>query len=94
VRHLVEGITEIAGSMAALGQPQRAARLFGGAEVVRLSQGNRPLHPLACEDYARDVAAVRAQLDDEAVAVAWDEGRAMSLAHVIAVALEAGADPQ
>ncbi|MGE0544811.1 MAG: tetratricopeptide repeat protein, partial [Dehalococcoidia bacterium] len=59
-------------------QPERAARLFGAAEATRdrigavLPAGDREIHD-------RDVAIVRAALDEAAFAAAWATGHSMSL---------------
>jgi hypothetical protein len=68
------------------GQPRRAAQLFGAADVQwRVSGGVRytPDQPT----YERDIAEVRAQLDESAFAVAWAEGLAMNTEQAIAYAL-------
>ncbi|MFQ5796576.1 MAG: tetratricopeptide repeat protein [Candidatus Bipolaricaulia bacterium] len=69
------------------GQPERAARLFGAAEVLREAIGF-PLPLGRRAGYDRNVAAVRADLSGEAFEVAWAEGRAMTLEQAIAYALE------
>jgi DNA-binding CsgD family transcriptional regulator/tetratricopeptide (TPR) repeat protein len=59
------------------GQPQRATRLFGAAEAQ--IDVNSFLVPAAERaEYERDVAAVRAQLGEQAFVVAWAEGRSMT----------------
>jgi predicted ATPase/class 3 adenylate cyclase len=55
---------------------ERAARLLGAAEALREALG-APLPPVHRAEYQRNVAAVRAALDEQALAAAWDEGRAM-----------------
>ena len=89
-----ECLITFAGVIGATGdQAQRAARLFGAADALRetlnarLAPGNRP-------GYDRDVAAVRAQLDEATFAAAWAEGRATSLEQAIADALDALAEPR
>ncbi|MDQ5853454.1 MAG: tetratricopeptide repeat protein, partial [Chloroflexota bacterium] len=64
----------------------RAARLWGTAEALREAVG-APISPAKRTAYERDVAAARAQLDEEAFAAAWAEGRAMPLEQAIACAL-------
>jgi predicted ATPase/DNA-binding SARP family transcriptional activator/class 3 adenylate cyclase len=64
-----------------------AARLFGAAEALREAMGAHfaPFDaPPGCD---RNVAAIRAQLSDEAIAAAWTEGRAMSLEQAVSYAL-------
>jgi hypothetical protein len=47
-----------------------------------------PIWPDERRDYERIVATARAQLGEEAFAMAWAAGRAMSLDQAIAYALE------
>ena len=79
-----EGLARVAG---ALGQPGRAAWLFGAAEVLRDTLG-APLAPADRADNEREIAAARAVLGEEAFAAAWAEGRALSLDGAIKYALE------
>ena len=69
------------------GQPQRAARLFGAWEVQQEIYKD-PLDLADQEDTDREQAQVRAALGETAFAVAWAEGRAMSLEEAVAYALE------
>ncbi len=63
------------------GQPERAARLFGSGQALRIgSQGALWPWPIGARvDYECDVAAVRAQLDEATFAATWETGRAMTL---------------
>jgi predicted ATPase/DNA-binding CsgD family transcriptional regulator len=83
IAYCLEGLAGIAG---ASGRPERAARLLGAAEALRKSVGI-PLPPVNHADYERDVAAVRAQLDEATFAAAWAAGGALSLEQAIAEAL-------
>jgi predicted ATPase/DNA-binding CsgD family transcriptional regulator len=70
--HLV-GLASVA---AAEGQPVRAARLFGAAEMridVEVLMNN-----IERAEYERVVQSVRAQLGEKAFSAAWAEGRAMT----------------
>jgi tetratricopeptide (TPR) repeat protein len=67
--------------------PIRAAHIFGAAEVFRETL-SAPVLPFQRHFNERGVAALRAQLDDSALAAAWAEGRAMTLEQVVAYALE------
>ncbi|MFQ5796017.1 MAG: BTAD domain-containing putative transcriptional regulator [Candidatus Bipolaricaulia bacterium] len=82
----------LAGVACANGQPEQAARLFGAAEALREAIGF-PLMPpdRTLLDYDRNVAAVRAELSEDAFEAAWTEGRAMTLEQAIAYALEEAA---
>ena len=62
-----------------------AARLWGAAEVLRERTGlTLPGYWIAALDEA--IAAVRAQVADDAFKNAWTEGRAMTSAETIALA--------
>jgi len=74
-------------TIAAKGDPERAARLIGGAEAslekmgVGLQPGNQP-------EYERTLSFVRSQLDPATFEACWNEGRAMSLDQMVAHALQ------
>lgn len=70
-------------------QDERAACVFGAAEALRESIG-APLPPAAQAEIERDVATLRARLNEQAFAVAWADGCAMKIEQTIAVVL---ADP-
>jgi hypothetical protein len=70
-----------------MGQPVRAARLFGAAEGLRARIGAIG-QPIERAVYADSVASVRTQLNQKTFAAAWAEGRAMTLEQAIAYALE------
>ena len=85
-RDIASFLELFAGSIAALGQTQRAARLLGAAEAVRERIGS--FHqPSDQSEYDRIIAAVRAQLDDTAFAAAFASGRGMTLEQAVANAL-------
>jgi predicted ATPase/DNA-binding SARP family transcriptional activator/Tfp pilus assembly protein PilF len=71
------------------GQPERAARLFGAAGALRERQGAKPT-PEYLPNYECETAALRATLGDAAFASAWAEGRAMTMAQAVALALGGG----
>jgi tetratricopeptide (TPR) repeat protein len=71
-------------------QPGRAARLFGAAEALFQILSAR-MDPIDRADYDRDVATLRAQLDEATFATAWAAGRALPLEQAIAEALQAAA---
>lgn len=79
-------LERLAGVNCALGQPERAARLFGVAEVLREAIGA----PVAASDragYECDVADVRAALDEAVFAREWAQGRTMTLEQALEYAL-------
>jgi hypothetical protein len=83
---LVAGLEGLASVACAQGQATQAARLFGAADALRASVGTH-ITPAERADYERQLAAVRAQLDEPAFAAAWAAGRALSLEQAIAEAL-------
>jgi hypothetical protein len=68
----LEGLAEEASAQK---QPERAARLFGAAEVLR-EAGGWPFQEVYRADYEPHVAATRAALGARAFAAAWAKGRA------------------
>jgi predicted ATPase/class 3 adenylate cyclase len=68
-------------------EDQRAARLFGAAEILR-ENINMPMTPLEKIEYEREVNDLRANMDEAAFVKAWAEGRAMSMEQAIALATE------
>ena len=74
---IAECLAGLAGVARAEAQPERAARLFGAAEVLQEATGT---HLIAADkaEYDRNVALVRAQLDETTFAEAWAEGREMA----------------
>jgi predicted ATPase/DNA-binding XRE family transcriptional regulator len=85
---LVYGVFGLAGVAARQGNPKRAVRLFGAAEVLREKTGAVPAFPTTQTLYERDLANARAQLDTETFEVAWTEGRVIALEEAAAEALE------
>lgn len=77
----------IAGSLAALGQPQRAARLLGASEsfLERIGAFNMPADR---QEFDRIRAQVTADLGDAAFEATLAEGRRMTLEQAVAEALE------
>jgi tetratricopeptide (TPR) repeat protein len=69
-------------AMSGLGQPDRAARLFGAAARVRERLG-APLPPVFRPSHDAAVAALRAALGERAFASAWAEGQALSVDEAI-----------
>jgi hypothetical protein len=86
-RRAIAGCLSGLAAVAAQPQPDRAARLFGAAEALRQAMGaHRSL--IDPPGYEHTMAAIRAQLDEQAFATAWAEGRAMSLEEAVCIALE------
>jgi hypothetical protein len=78
-------LTGLAGERVVAGQPVRAAQLLGAAEALLEFIGVR-LEPLTRTAYEHNVAAVRAQLSEEAFAAAWNTGRSLTVEQAIAEA--------
>jgi tetratricopeptide (TPR) repeat protein len=76
----------LAGVAEARRRPDRAARLFGAAEVVSEAT-NLKMDYIERAEYDCAVAAVRAELDEATFAAMWAAGRALSLEQAIAEAL-------
>ena len=86
VRHTASFLVTFAGSIAALGQLQRAARLLGASEAGLERMG--AFHPPSDQpEIDRNIADVRAQLDESIFQAAWAAGRAMTLDQAVADAL-------
>ncbi len=66
-----------------LGEPMWAARLWGKAETVR-AVGGPSMPPVVRTIYEQFVSTACTQLDEQAFAGAWAEGRMMTLEHVLA----------
>jgi DNA-binding CsgD family transcriptional regulator len=91
VASLLEGL---AGVITAHAQAERAATLWGAAEILR-EEVAAPMSAYEQAAYERAVGAARAQLDETAFAAAWQEGRAMSLEQATEYALsEESEEPQ
>ena len=80
---IASALEGLAGVVAAQGELDWAARLWGAAEAQREAR-RTPLPPVYLADYRRSVAAARTQLGERAFATAWSEGRMMSLEQVLA----------
>ena len=83
---LARGVVNFALIAAATNAPERAAKLFGAAEVMR-EQFNQQLPPNDRDFNARYIADVTASLGSERFSAAWAVGRAMSLDEAIDFAL-------
>jgi LuxR family maltose regulon positive regulatory protein len=84
---LVLTVERLGGLAAAQGQMQRAARLLAAGANQRAATGAQAA--LATQqEFERDVAAVRAGLEEEAFAAAWAVGQAMTMQEVMEYALQ------
>jgi predicted ATPase/DNA-binding CsgD family transcriptional regulator len=82
---VMQEILAIAGSLGALGEPLRAARLFGAAHAF-LERSGTLIDPGDQPEHDRNMAFVRAQLGEAAFAAAWAEGQAMTFDQAVAYA--------
>jgi predicted ATPase len=87
VRDIASFLITFAGSIAALGQLQQAARLIGASEAA-LERMGAFYQPSDQPEVDRIIAAVRAQLDEVTFQQAWAEGRKTSLEQAVAFALD------
>ena len=86
-RDIASFLVTFAGSIAALGQLQRAARLLGASEVALERMG--AFHqPTDKPEIDRIIAGVRVRLDSATFQAAWAAGREMTLDQAMANALE------
>jgi non-specific serine/threonine protein kinase len=86
-RDIASFLVTFAGSIAALGQLQRAARLLGASEAALERMG--AFHqPTDKPEMTRIIAEVRAQLDDTTFQTALAEGREMTLEQAMENALK------
>jgi tetratricopeptide (TPR) repeat protein len=70
-------------------EPQRAARLFGAAEVLR-EQIQIFRHGFEKGEYQQALTALRGQLDAAAFTSAWADGRALDMERAIQYAVTPG----
>lgn len=68
-------------------QPERAAILFGAAEALR-EKINIHMTEMERIEYDREVADLKANMDDKDFNIAWDKGRAMEMDQAIQLALQ------
>ena len=80
----LEALAEVA---IAQDQPERGARLLGAAETIRQDIGVSLISPYDRANHDRSIAALRADLGEEAFEAAWAKGRAMSVEKAIEYAL-------
>lgn len=85
---VIQELLALAGSLGALGEPLRAARLFGAAHAF-LQRSGTLIDPSDQPEHDRNMAFVRAQLGDAAFDAAWAQGQAMSFDQAVAYAQSA-----
>jgi predicted ATPase/DNA-binding NarL/FixJ family response regulator len=80
---IAEALTALAGMARAQGEPARAVRLLAAVTAVREATGT-VMMPNYEQEYEREVAIVRTQLDTHTFESAWKEGQAMTIEQVMA----------
>lgn len=78
----------LAGTLGAVGQAQRAARLLGASESA-LERLGAFYEPNDQPEIDGIIAAVRVQLDETTFQMAWEEGRKLLLEQAVAQAIDA-----
>ena len=81
---IAEALDHLAAHENKLGHATRAMRLGGASEALKESAGSQV--PPEFNDLPDPHVAARATLDDEEIASAWEEGRAMTLPEAVALA--------
>lgn len=87
-RVIALALEKLGGVAAGQRRARRAARLLGAAEAIR-KEIHVELEAIDRDDHERFLAMTRAQLDENSLAHAWGEGRAMNHRRAIAYGLEA-----
>jgi tetratricopeptide (TPR) repeat protein len=85
-RQIAGSLQRIAGLATLRRQTVSGARIFAAASTLRSLIG-APLPPAERILYERDMAAIRAQLDEATLATAWKAGQALTLEEAVAEAL-------
>jgi ATP/maltotriose-dependent transcriptional regulator MalT len=83
VAHQLESLGFIAKAQE---QGERAVRLLGAAEALR-EASNSPMTPQEGVEYAKEVASLRAGMDEKDFLSLWAEGRSMTMEQAIEYAL-------
>jgi hypothetical protein len=83
VAHQLECLAFIA---KAIEQPDKAARLLGAAEALR-QKINVEMTPPEREEYEKEVADLKANMDGKEFASLWADGRSMEMDQAIELAL-------
>ncbi|MBI5305692.1 MAG: tetratricopeptide repeat protein [Chloroflexi bacterium] len=87
LRYYLPSLMDALGYLATVVQlPERAARLFGAAELLREQLGT-PMPPVYRDDCEKYLPRTRAQLDAAAFNAAWATGQAMTVEQAIEFAL-------
>jgi non-specific serine/threonine protein kinase len=82
---VIQELLALAGSLAALGEPLRAAHLLGAAHAF-LQRSGTLIDPSDQPEHDRNMAFVHAQLGEAAFEAAWADGQAMTFDQAVAYA--------
>ncbi|HEX8917264.1 MAG TPA: tetratricopeptide repeat protein [Chloroflexota bacterium] len=81
-RGIADCVTGLGCVLAGMGQPERAAELFGAADAMRQTTGTA-IWPANVADYERGLQNMRSRIDEGALAARWAAGRAQRLEQVL-----------
>jgi tetratricopeptide (TPR) repeat protein len=84
---MTTGMAYLAGPLAGLGEPEKAARLLGASDALLAARGF-DINLSDQHEYAKYVAEVKFQLDETTFEAAYAEGKAMTLEQAVAYALD------
>ena len=82
---VAQELLALAGSLGAIGEPVRAAHLFGAAQAF-LQRSGTLIDPGDQPEHDRNIAFVRAQLGEATFEAAWAEGQAMTFDQAVTYA--------
>lgn len=85
-QHIAEALEQVSALANAIGRPEAAATLLGGAGRIREEIGS-PAVGLSARLIERELATIRAALGEEAAMAAREEGRSLSVAVLVERAL-------
>jgi predicted ATPase/class 3 adenylate cyclase len=86
LRGTSENLCRCAHALTAVGRAATAAQLLGGSEAAFEGIGARP--PWLATMNGRTLAAIQEQLDETAIAEAWERGRALTIDQAVELAVE------
>ncbi|MBX3066031.1 MAG: tetratricopeptide repeat protein [Anaerolineae bacterium] len=84
---LADSLAVLAGALSTSGQPRQAARLYGAWQGT-MEKLEALTQPADKPEHDRNIASIRAQLDEATFSAAWEEGRALTLEQAASAALE------
>ena len=82
-----ENLGRLAHALAAKGEAESAARFLSSSECLRRQIGSNST-PTVAKTNEETLASIRGQLDDQALAEAWEQGQALTIDEAVALALD------